>query len=128
MELTFKDKGDFLRGLLILIGKDNNIHEKERKAILEIGLRLGFEKKFCIDAVNDYLSNQYIDRSPPKFSSNEIAKYFLEEAFHIAKVDKDLHIAELKWLSEVAKKNHINKSWFTNKFIEFSSPLEELNN
>ena len=128
VELTFKDKGDFLRGLLILIGKDNNIHEKERKAILEIGLRLGFEKKFCVDAVNDFLSNQYIDKSSPKFSGIEIAKYFLEQAFHVAKVDKDLHVAEIKWLSEVAKKNHVNNSWFRNKFLEFSSPSEELHN
>jgi len=115
MEISYEEKGDYFRGLLILIGKDNNINQHERNSILEIGERLGFENKFCNEAVENFLENKYIDLGPPKFSSDTVARKFLDDAIDLSLVDNDVHTEELEWLQNVAKKNNISKNWLDNR-------------
>ena len=45
MELTVPDKSNYLRGLLILIGKDKNIAIKEKELFLRLSKTLGFSEK-----------------------------------------------------------------------------------
>lgn len=111
MVLDFQDKGKYFRGLLILIGKDGNIDGKEREAILKISEKLGFESKFSDEAVDEFLENTFIDKTPPKFSSKEIAYYFLQDAINLSLVDNDFHTEELEWLEKVAVINGIHNSW-----------------
>ena len=111
MVLEFQDKGKYFRGLLILIGKDGNIDTKERKLILKICENLGFESKFSDEAVNEFLENTFIDTTPPKFSSKEIAYSFLHDAINISLVDNDFHTEELEWLEKVAVMNEIQNNW-----------------
>ena len=115
MEIGYKDKGNYFRGLLILIGKDNIINKQERNSILSIGEKLGFENKFCNDAVENFLENPYIDTDPPIFSSYSIAKKFLEDAINLSLVDNDVHTEELEWLQNVAEKNSISSEWLDKK-------------
>lgn len=118
MEFSYKDKGNYFRGLLILIGKDNIIVKEEKEKVLEIAHRLGFNSKFCDDAVNEYLENNYIDMNPPKFSSANIANSFLEEAINLSLVDRNFHVEELKWLQKVAEINEVNFEWLDQKIQE----------
>ena len=68
MELSYQDKGEYFRGLLILIGKDQIIDGSEKEKIIEIVQQFGFNKSFCNEAVNSYLENEFISMEPPKFS------------------------------------------------------------
>ena len=111
MAFDFQDKGKYFRGLLILIGKDGNIDINERKAILKICDKLGFESKFSDEAVNEFLENTYIDNAPPKFSSQDIAINFLKDAIKLSLVDNDFHTEELEWLEKVAITNGIPNNW-----------------
>ena len=80
MDLSYQDKGEYFRGLLILIGKDQIINSSEREKIIEIGQNFGFEKSFCNEAVNDYLENTFIRMEAPQFSDKQIAEKFLDDA------------------------------------------------
>ena len=111
MSLDFQDKGKYFRGLLILIGKDDNIQEDERKSILRICDKLGFDSKFCEDAINDFFENTFIDKSPPEFSSKDTAYSFLKDAIDLSLVDNDFHAEELVWLESVAVANDISNNW-----------------
>ncbi|MCW8849965.1 MAG: hypothetical protein OQJ81_08310 [Melioribacteraceae bacterium] len=111
MILDFQDKGKYFRGLLILIGKDDNIQKDERKSILRICDKLGFESKFCDDAINEFFENTFIDKSPPEFSSQETAYNFLKDAIDLSLVDNEFHTEELIWLESVAIANGISNLW-----------------
>ena len=115
MILDFQDKGKYFRGLLILIGKDDNIQKDERKSILKICEKLGYDSKFCDDAINDFFENSFIDKSPPEFSSQEITYSFLKDAIDISLVDNDFHTEELEWLESVASANKIDNNWLDNE-------------
>jgi len=110
MQLSYKDTSNFLLGLLILIRKDNFIHQNERDLMVEFGEYLGFEKDIYKPVVDGFLSKKKINGTPPKFSSEQITFHFLEEAIKMAFVDDYFHVAELKWLNEVAKSNNISKA------------------
>lgn len=117
MNFTFQDKGSYFRGLLILIGRDNIIHSSEKDRILKIGENLGFEPKFCSEAVESLLSNNYIDQNPPIFSSTFIAETFLKDAIKLSMIDDDVHADELEWLKKIALENNISIVWL-NKEIQ----------
>jgi len=111
MEFNYQDRGNYFRGLLILIGKDNIINQSEKNKIIEIGNKLGFESNFCEEAVSDFLSNKYVSTLPPKFSNESISKSFLNEAINLSLIDNDFHTEELEWLQSVAQKNDICNEW-----------------
>ena len=111
MILDFQDKGKYFRGLLILIGKDDNIQKDERESILKVCEKLGYDSKFCDDAINEFFENTFIDKSPPEFSSKETALSFLKDAIDLSLIDNDFHTEELVWLESVALANDISNSW-----------------
>lgn len=129
MILDFQDKGKYFRGLLILIGKDDNIQKDERKSILKICEKLGYDSKFCDDAINDFLENTFIDKTSPEFSSQEVAYSFLKDAIDISLVDNDFHTEELEWLESVASANNIESTWLDSELkkrvekIQIKQPL-----
>lgn len=128
MELSYQDKGNYFRGLLILIGKDNIIDENERIKVVELGKKLGFDPKFCRDAVNNFLENDYIDTKPPKFSSKLTAEKFFEDAIYLAVADNELQIEELEWLKSVAIENNLEDKWLDKKLQHSTSKLRSLKN
>jgi len=132
MNITILDKSLYLKGLLLLISKDKIITESEKKYVMEAGRSLGFEDRFCENAISEILENDYIDQTPPKFSSREIAEYFINDGFTIALSDYDLHAEELKWLHITANENLISGLEFNHMIREFintstSVPFEHLN-
>lgn len=118
MKLTYQDKGNYFRGLLILVGKDNLIHEKERSGLLKICHKLGYEQKYCENAIQEFLDNKFIDQSPPKFSTLKAASNFINDAINISLVDKELHPAELEWLDDIVKLNGIDRKLFEKLLVD----------
>lgn len=125
MEFPLQDKGKYFRGLLILIGRDNVIHSKEKKRILRIGEKLGFEQKFCLDAVDSFLSNTYIDQTPPLFSSKFIAESFLNDAIGLSMIDDEVHVEEIEWLKKVAAENNISDTWLNKEFRNHANDINQ---
>ena len=132
MDIPIPDKSLYLRGLLLLISKDKIITENEKMYVMNAGRSLGFEERFCENAVSEILDNAFIDNSPPKFSSKEIARNFISDGLTLALSDYDLHAEELKWLSFTAAENDISGLEFNHMIREFlntsdSVDLENLN-
>ena len=111
MEFTDQDKSNYLRALLILIGKDKNIAVKEKELFLRLSKVLGFSEKFCSDAVDELLENNYIIEDPPKFSDIKIAKAFVKDGIQLAFADGYLHLYEMNWIKFVADKNNVDSDW-----------------
>jgi len=120
LNLTYQDKGDYFRGLLILIGKDNLIHQNEKKELLDIGNNLGYDKSYCENAIHEFLENPHVPQSPPKFSDLETANKFIQDAVNISLIDKELHPSELDWLEQVVNVNGINTEWFNSLVASYS--------
>ena len=112
MNITVQDAGNYFRGLLILIGKDGKITEREHALLRHIGRVLGFEKEFCDNAINDILQNAHIADTLPVFSSSEIAKKFVTDGLTIATENNVLHVLEEEWLRSTADLHGIGDDWF----------------
>ena len=115
MDLSYQDKGEYFRGLLILIGKDEIINNSERDKLVEIGQKFGFDKSFLNDAVDDFLENQFINLEAPQFSKHWIAEKFLDDAIQLSFIDNDFHTEELEWLEKVASNNGISNELLDQK-------------
>ena len=122
MEMSLIDRGNYLRSILLLVGKDNIITDREKDKVLQIGSKLGFEKEFIKTAVDELLENEYILKNPPKFSNEEIAKEFIKEGIRLAFVDGQLHFYELQWLFNIAEINGISNMWVNEEVLFY---LEE---
>ena len=127
MNITHLDKSLYLKGLLLLISMDKLITESEKKFVMEAGKSLGFEHKFCENAIDEILENDHIDGKPSKFSNREIAKYFINDGLTIALSDFDLHAEELKWLSLTANENYISGLEFNHMIREFLNTSDSVN-
>ncbi|MBA4405708.1 hypothetical protein C0389_00375 [bacterium] len=119
MVLTQQDRSSYLKGLLILVGKDKSIGKHESSLLMEVSKILGFDPTFCKDAINELLENEYIIEEPPTFSHIEIAKAFIKDGIRIAFSDKELHLYELSWLKAVSDKNKIDAGWGLTEFEKY---------
>ncbi len=118
MKLNLKDKSCYLKGLLVLIGKDKKISKNESDFIMNVGKRLGFDKSFCEEAINTLLENEYITDDPPVFSDQNFAKSFIEDAISIAITDNDFCLDEEDYLKSIAKENAIEESWLEEQLFQ----------
>ena len=115
MELTLIDKSSYLKGLLIVAKKDNQLTEPEKKIIRNIALKLGFAKDFYEDTLRSLLANKYIIDSPIKFSSKKIAESFVSDGLKLTFADKMVSGKEIDWLRSTATENDIDAEWFEEK-------------
>ena len=125
MKLSYIDTSNFLRGLLILIKKDNIIHEKEIELLNKFGEVLGFEEEFYKTAVKEFLTKRNIDSSIPKFSSNKVTIQFINDSIKMGFVDNYFHIKEIEWLYDVANKNKIPSTFLDKKIIRILKKYPE---
>jgi hypothetical protein len=110
MGTDYLDRSNYFKGLLLLARKDNEVDSKEKEALMAIGKKLGFDKKFCANAIREILVNEYIIDQPPKFSRKEVAEKFIKDGIKIALVDNNLHTFELEWLQKIAKLNELGEN------------------
>ncbi len=126
------DRSNYFRGLLVLAREDKKISTKEIALMEEVGRRLGFEKRFCREAIDNILVNEHINPDPPKFSSQELAEVFLRDAIRLSLLDLELDPHELDWLKKVADRNNLSKGWFDSELTKliaeenFQSSLDQL--
>jgi len=111
MKISLLDRSLYYKGLMILIRQDREIHEKEKKLMMSIGKKLGFERKFCAKTIDHILVNHYITDAPPRFSKAGVARSFLRDGLTLSAADGRIHEAEISWLATVAEKNGIGRLW-----------------
>lgn len=111
--LATLDKGNFLRGLLLLIRKDNKINEHEAAAFYKAGEELGYDKEFCQEAIRNLLRNDHINNDPPVFHNKILAEKFLSTGFRLINKDLDSRNSEIHFLENVAENNGLKDFWNT---------------
>lgn len=114
MTMQLLDRSNYLRGLLILIKSDNKISEEEKELVMQCGVSLGFEERFCEIAITELLENENISDTPPLFSNRDLAESFLKDAVRVALADKTMHLSELQWLIETATTNSLPEGHIDN--------------
>ncbi len=115
MELTLIDKSNYLKGLLVVAKKDNQLTEPEKKIIRNIALKLGFATDFYEDTLKGLLANKYIEEKPIRFSDKKIAESFVADGLKLAFSDQMISGKEIDWLKATAEENEIDAEWFSDK-------------
>ena len=110
--LSVLDASRYLRGLLVLIRRDERISEMERNLVMRVGKSLGFEGAFCANAIHEILDNSFIDDSPPLFSTKDLAMAFIKDGITVACSDDEASDSEVQWLRSTAESNGISLWWF----------------
>ena len=121
MEISNLDKSNYLKGLLIVAKKDNQLAEQEKKIIRHCADKLGFARDFYENTLKDLLENKYISEEPIIFSDKKIAESFITEGLNLAHSDNSIDGAEIDWLRSVAIKNNLGEKWFEEKIENFKN-------
>ena len=120
MTIALIDKSRYLRGLLILARKDNDISKIKKTIILEAGKRLGFSSEFCEEILNILLHNECLCEEPAKFNSYAVAQAFIADGIILSFSGKSIIDAELNWLRQAAEINSIDLKWFNEQVKKYS--------
>ena len=83
MSIPLIDKSNYLKGLLILARKDNNISEIQKSLILKAGKQLGFSTSFCEEIVNTLLQNECLSDEPIRFENYSVAQSFISDGIKL---------------------------------------------
>jgi hypothetical protein len=126
MTNNYLDRSNYVKGLLLLIGKDNRITDSERGFLHKIGGALSFDKKFIESAINELFDNEYLGNEPPVFSRKQYAEAFLRDAIQLTLVDNDLTDEEFDWLKSIAVANNISHGWLKNELVNYLSSVNAL--
>lgn len=111
MELVDHDKGNYLRGLLLLIRKGNGITDNEKLKIHQISKSLDFNFTFIDNTIDEFFINEYLSEEAPVFSSLGVAELFLADALKIVVSDGLIELKKMRWISLVAQKNNLSREW-----------------
>jgi predicted regulator of amino acid metabolism with ACT domain len=121
LEIPQIDRSNYLKGMLITARKDNQLNETEISIIKKFAKRLGFSSDFYEETISHLLENKYITEEPIKFSSQDIAKSFIEDGFKLALSDDKIGNDEINWLKVTAKANGVGEEWVDKKMKEIQS-------
>jgi len=105
---TVPDKSNYLKGLLILARKDDQLVDNEKNFIRTVAQKFGFSKDFYEDTLKSLMGNKYITEEPIIFSNKQVAELFLDDGFLLAFSDNVMDNEELNWLKIIAKANGID--------------------
>ena len=114
-KIPLVERGNYYRGLLVLIRRDHVISSRERELMIRLGKGLDFDVRFCENAINELPKNPHIKAKAMKFSDKKIAESFLHDAISIAFADGHLHPKEWAWLRAVAAANELEEEWLEAK-------------
>lgn len=115
MQLTLLDKSNYLKGLLVVAKKDNQLTESEKNIIRKIANKLGFASEFYEETLKNLIENKYIAEDPIKFSSIVVADSFISDGLKLALSDINDHSEEMNWLMSTAEINGIDTKNFNDK-------------
>lgn len=111
IRISLVDRSLYYKSLMILVRKDREIHEEEKRMMMTIGQMLGFDSKFCANTLAEILGNNHIIDSPPLFSETGIALCFIRDGLKLSAADGQIQKAELTWLKSVAESNGLSHLW-----------------
>jgi len=120
MSIALIDKSSYLRGLMILARKDNQISKIQKSIILKAGKQLGFSSAFCEENLNTLLYNKCLCEDPIKFNSYAVAKSFIADGLRLTCSGKSIIDLELNWLRQAAEINSVDLKWFNEQVKKFS--------
>lgn len=109
MEFPLLDKSNYLKGLLIIARKDNQLAESEKNILKSMAEKLGFASDFYEETIKNLLVNEHISDEPIKFSNEKIASSFILDGLKLAYSDKNIHDAEIFWLKATAAINSLDE-------------------
>ena len=118
MTNNYLDRSNYVKGLLLLMGKDKKISDDERDFLHNVAETLSFDKKFIDGVINEIFENKFLGDEPPLFSQKQYAEAFLRDAIQLALIDNDLSNAEFDWLQSIAASNDLSDAWLNNE-IEY---------
>ena len=121
MKNDYLDRSSYVKGLLLLIGKDKRITDEERDFLHRVGTALSFNKKFIEQAINELFENKYLGNEPPVFSQKQYAEAFLRDAIKLVFVDNELSNEEFDWLQSIAVSNGLSNEWLKNELKYYLS-------
>lgn len=124
------DNSNLLRGLLILVVKDKNIWDHEASIFIKEGMKLGYEKEFCEESINNALRNTNINQEPPIFFRRANALKFLKIACRIIKEDIWLNQNKIQFLEKVSSLNGLSRHWQAvgqKLILKNNSPFQNIN-
>jgi len=128
MKLTMLDRSTYLKGLMLLIKKDNVIAESEKKLMIKIGQTLGFDKSFIETSIKDLMDNQYITDNLPTFSNVAFAESFILDGLKVAFSDNDFAPEEMELLTSIAEQNGIEKDKLMSLIADYVNNSDKINN
>lgn len=111
MRISLLDRSLYYKSLMLLIRKDCEIHDKEKKMMMHIGKMLGFDSKFCANTIAEIMNNDHIIDTPPLFSETNIAVCFIRDGLRLSAADGQFHEKELTWVKSVAEINGLGDLW-----------------
>ncbi|MBT6143844.1 MAG: hypothetical protein HN712_07390 [Gemmatimonadetes bacterium] len=112
MRISLMDRSLYFKGLLLLTRKDRLVGEREKAMMMRVGALFGFEKGFCMEVIDDVLTNRHVVDEPPLFEDTQIARCFVKDGLKMSNVDGEIHESELEWLAAVVARNHLNTVWY----------------
>ena len=128
MRLSQESKSQYYKALLVLLRRDRIVHDRERDLMLQMGVILGFDKRFCEATIDQLLSNANITRDPVSFPDKIIKECFFRDAVRLALIDGNLHPSELRWLRRVAQVNGLTDQWLDGVIEEIQEKNPAQNN
>ena len=120
MRISLIDRSLYLKGLMLLIRKEGEIRDEEKKMMLGVEETLGFDKRFCEDTIKEILRNKYVVDEPPCFSSPDIARCFVRDGLRLSLASGEMPESELRWLRAVAQANSVD-NWFHEDSVKVRS-------
>jgi hypothetical protein len=121
MQNNYLDRSNYVKGLLLLMGKDKKITDEEREFLHTIGKALSFNKKFIDRAIDELFENKYLGNEPPVFSQKQYAEAFLRDAIKLVFVDNELSTEEFAWLQLIAVANGLTDEWLKDELEQYQS-------
>ena len=91
-----------------------------------VGEALGFDSRFCADALGEVLKNKYLVDTPPEFSSARLAEKFVRDGLVLAASDSEVHPSEEKWLKSAVAKNGLCLAWFRQECADVTAKVRFL--
>lgn len=119
VSISFVDKSNYYRGLLVLARRDQTIEPRERELVLQFGKILDFDWRFCEAAIDDVLKNRHVTEEPVTFADRETAERFLRDGIRLALVDEKIERREFSWLRAVAQANGLTEEWLDAEIRRF---------
>ena len=121
MKNDYLDRSNYVKGLLLLIGKDKKITDAERDFLHTVGKALSFNKKFIDRAIDELFENKYLGSDPPVFSQKQYAEAFLRDAIKLVFVDNELSNEEFDWLQSIALSNGLTYDWLKDELEHYQT-------